>query len=196
MVCIYTLRLEYNKYYIGKTNNPKYRLEDHFVLGGSAWTKKYQPVEIIEIIDNCDDFDEDKYTKKYMKNYGIENVRGGSYVQIELSSEVKKFLEKELLMSSDKCFKCGQKGHFAKDCFRLRDNGLEDQLKYKEEIIWCCNVCNKEFLEEIECQKHINRYHKPKFNNNKVYGTCFRCGRTSHYANECYAKTHVGGYYI
>jgi len=28
----------------------------------------------------------------------------------------------------------------------------------------------------------------------KPYGACYRCGRTSHYANECYASIHVRGY--
>ena len=28
----------------------------------------------------------------------------------------------------------------------------------------------------------------------KRYGACFRCGRTSHYSPDCYARTHVRGY--
>ena len=41
MVTIYVLKLQGNKYYVGKTINPTYRLDDHFSEGGSAWTKKY-----------------------------------------------------------------------------------------------------------------------------------------------------------
>ena len=79
MVNIYTLRLEQNKYSIGKTNNPEFRIDNHFNSNGSAWTKKYKPIEILKIIKNCDDFDEDIYTLKYMSKYGINNVRGGSF---------------------------------------------------------------------------------------------------------------------
>ena len=75
MVFIYALQLEQQKYYIGKTNNPQFRLETHFNSNGAEWTKKYKPVHIVEIIPNCDNYDEDKYTIKYMEKYGINNVR-------------------------------------------------------------------------------------------------------------------------
>ncbi len=42
MVYIYVLKLENNKYYIGKTDNPEIRLNSHFNFNGSEWTKKYK----------------------------------------------------------------------------------------------------------------------------------------------------------
>ena len=84
MVYIYILLLQKNKYYVGKTTHPKFRLREHFDSGGSAWTKKYKPVKILQILPNCDDYDEDKYTKMYMDKHGINNVRGGSYSTIRL----------------------------------------------------------------------------------------------------------------
>ena len=88
MVFIYVLELTNNKYYIGKTNNPKFRMQSHFNSNGSAWTKKYKPIRLIELLNDCDDYDEDKYTLKYMEKYGIENVRGGAFCQIELTNEL------------------------------------------------------------------------------------------------------------
>ena len=76
MVTIYILQLQDNKYYIGKTTQPEIRLESHFNSNGSSWTKKYKPIKVIDLIHDCDDFDEDKYTLKYMQKYGINNVRG------------------------------------------------------------------------------------------------------------------------
>ena len=38
MVFIYILELENNKYYVGKTTNPNFRLEQHFNNSGSHWT--------------------------------------------------------------------------------------------------------------------------------------------------------------
>ena len=72
MVYIYILQLEQGRYYVGKTNNPQFRLEQHFNSTGSAWTSKYKPVSVETIIPDCDDYDEDKHTKKYMAKYGIE----------------------------------------------------------------------------------------------------------------------------
>ena len=87
MVYIYVLKLEQDKYYIGKTDNPNIRLENHFSSNGSEWTKLYKPLKIIEIIPNCDNYDEDKHTIKCMEKYGITNVRGGSFCQIRLGDE-------------------------------------------------------------------------------------------------------------
>ncbi|GAF90538.1 unnamed protein product [marine sediment metagenome] len=75
MVYIYTLLLEQHKYYVGKTTNLEFRLNDHFNANGSVRTQKYKLIQVLEVIANCDDFDEDKYTLKYMSQYGINNVR-------------------------------------------------------------------------------------------------------------------------
>jgi predicted GIY-YIG superfamily endonuclease len=62
-VYIYVLLLEEDKYYVGKTTNIKNRIDDHFTQFASSWTTKYKPVKIIEKIENCDNYDEDKYVK-------------------------------------------------------------------------------------------------------------------------------------
>ena len=87
MVFIYILKLNSNKYYVGKTFNPTFRLDSHFKSNGSRWTMKYKPIKVLKIIPNCDNFDEDKYTIKYMGIYGINNVRGGTFCRFILPSE-------------------------------------------------------------------------------------------------------------
>jgi predicted GIY-YIG superfamily endonuclease len=126
MLFIYILLLELNKYYIGKTNNPDIRLDYHFNSDGSEWTKIYKPIKVYEVISNCDSYDEDKYTLKYMEKEGINNVRGGSFSQIELSVEQIKLISQMIKGATDKCFNCGESGHFIKDCM---ESQIEDYLK-------------------------------------------------------------------
>ena len=86
-----------------------------FDKNGSSFTKTFPPVEIYQIIPECDKFDEDKYVKKYMEKYGIDNVRGGTYSRLELTQQEKTFIQKELWGANNLCFECGGE-HFIKDC--------------------------------------------------------------------------------
>lgn len=70
MTTIYILKCMHNKWYIGKTNRSLIeRLNEHFINNGSEWTKIHPPIDVVQIITNVDEFDEDKYTKEYMKKY-------------------------------------------------------------------------------------------------------------------------------
>ena len=147
MLYIYVLELIHDKYYIGKTTNPDFRLDTHFDIGGSAWTKKFKPLIVIELISGCDSFDEDKYTLKYMEKYGINNVRGGSFCEIKLSEENTNTIRRMLSGSTDKCYICGKAGHFVSEC--------EDNMCYED--VWCCDYCGKEFEDENKCNQHENK---------------------------------------
>ncbi len=131
MFYIYVLECENNKFYIGKSSNPSFRLEKHFNGEGSFWTKKYNPIKVIEIIQSTDSLDEDKITKKYMMKFGIQNVRGGSYTKFELDDWMIKSLEHEFISAKDICYTCNQKGHFSKECPLNNKFNIE---KYLEEF--------------------------------------------------------------
>jgi hypothetical protein len=135
MVSIYVLELEDKKYYIGKTKDPDSRIDQHFNLSGSQWTKKYKPKNILEIIPNCDNFDEDKYTLKYMEKFGIDNVRGGTFCEVKLSEDNLETIKKMINGSTNKCYICGKNGHFAKNCEKNDDNILGEISDDEDESI-------------------------------------------------------------
>ena len=186
MSFLYTLQLQSGKYYVGKSDDPDTRYLAHKNGNGAAWTKIHKPVKILEIRNLKGEHDETNTTKDLMKKYGVDNVRGGAYTQCVLDDATKSVLEREMLGNADKCYKCGESGHFANRCSQ------------EEEDEWGCEHCDKTFTSmtralahERRCTSNPTVYDRatPK----KKTGACYRCGRTSHYSPDCYASTHTDG---
>jgi len=153
---IYVLKLKQRKWYIGRTS--KYdrikRVLQHFgEKGGSQWTRKYKPVRVEKMIKDETRRAEDKVTKDYMDKYGVENVRGGAYCQLELSEEHLRALRFESVAANDECYVCNEKGHFAAQC---PENRFEEDEKEEEVEYFCemCVECGTEFYSENEYNKH------------------------------------------
>ena len=113
---IYVLRLNGGRYYVGKTGNVMRRYQEHLNGEGSAWTRKWEPRSLVESFESKDSFSEDSTVKKYMAKYGIDMVRGGSYVTEMLGDTERQFLQRELRMADGSCTRCGRNGHFVQDC--------------------------------------------------------------------------------
>ena len=146
MSFIYVLRLEGNRFYIGKTNDPKKRFEQHVEGKGSVWTKAYPVMEMEKLVRSESPFDEDLLTKAYMSKYGLDRVRGGSYVEMELSRAQKEVLTQELRGAKDQCKRCGRTGHFIKDCYaKTSANGqsLEESEESEESEEDSCYRCGR-----------------------------------------------------
>lgn len=161
MEVIYVLKLKNGKYYIGKTQNIEKRINDHFSGNGSAWTKRFKPVSLVEKFDVKSKYDEDNTTKTYMQKYGIKNVRGGSYTTIVLANSIMGILIKEFASAKNKCFVRG-------DNCQLND---DSDWTTDDDPDWTSDDADEKF----------------------PVGSCFRCGRKSHYAYNCYAKTDIHG---
>ena len=139
MVNIYILELENNKYYIGKSNNLNDRIMDHLDQKGSEYTKLYKPIRLIEIKYDCDDFDEDKYTLEYMEKYGINNVRGGSFSELQISDENMVVITKMINSAQNRCFICGSKEHYANKCNNKKK----------------CSICESNYHLSNDCKSRL-----------------------------------------
>jgi len=225
MVYIYVLKLQKNKYYVGKTTNPQFRIETHFKTGGSAFTKRYKPIQVLEIRQDCTDHDEQRVTQEYMAKYGIQDVRGGPWSQILLSDAQEECIQQILNSESDACYTCGEQGHFVNECPQGKQ-GTEVMETSKD--VWSCEFCGKGFDSKKGCSYHENvhcskrrakstnrmynsspkRYYDPgddlwdelnatdSDSDSDEEVSCYRCGHEGHYATTCYAKRNINGYLI
>tara|TARA_X000000950_G_C13454178_1_gene473165 strand:- start:4 stop:570 length:567 start_codon:yes stop_codon:yes gene_type:complete len=93
-----------------------------------------------------------------MNKYGINNVRGGSFVSLKLDKSTIETIKQMINGTNDKCFTCGKSGHFANSC----------QESYGECKVWCCSYCDKQFdtykgatfHENIYCKKNKGNYYE------------------------------------
>ena len=133
-VAIYILKLENDKYYVGKSSNVNERIEAHKNGNGSSWTKKHKYVSTFLVVEGIPveqaGFYEDMWTKQAMSHFGIDNVRGGAYVFDTLYSNVFANIQREIISALDRCHKCGGE-HFAGSCWRPYSTTL-----------WTCERCH------------------------------------------------------
>lgn len=143
MKYIYLIELKSNKYFVELTDNVINNLKTDFCRFNYPWTRKYEPVKIIEIImiEDIDINKLDEFVEKYMKVYGVPNVRGGKYNNIKLESET--ILELKL----------------------IENNYIGDKNRNNDSLIkvWFCKHCGEDFINKQKALIHELEFHK---NNN------------------------------
>lgn len=170
MTTIYTLELENGKYYVGRSNKPNNRIIAHFNENGSEWTKLYKPIRIISQIKG-DEFDEEKYTLIAMNQYGVDNVRGGSYCKTKLSQYDKEKATQTINSIMDKCYKCGKKGHFSNGCPSNEDNVKKEEIS-PSPIRELLEKGKPEVENEICCACFGSG---TSYWSDDIYGSCLEC---------------------
>lgn len=157
MYTLYVLELNEGKYYVGTTKrNINERLYEHIDgEGGAAWTSKYGVLRILYTYNIDDLLYEDLETKRMMRQYGIENVRGGSYTRMILDNNVIEFLNMEIKHSKKTCYVCGNEGHYGGMCSERRCRFcnliVENSLYYNT-----CDVCGTLKLFPVMYNKKLH----------------------------------------
>lgn len=176
MVNIYILKLENGKYYVGRTNDINFRLNEHFNNCGSFWTVKYKPIKIKKIYQNCSTYDEDKYTLMLMEKYGINNVRGGSFVRLNLSNDELIIINKMINNAVNRCFNCYMSNHYIIECpYDKINNNI---LSMRREIITECKLYDLTddkcitINKLIECLNKVDPIIFKDIDNYKIYNIC------------------------
>ena len=159
---VYVLKLQNDKYYVGKSENIKRRVWLHINNNGSIWTKNNQIIkQIPRITSDTGVFSELIETLEYIKLYGIDNVRGSMFTQLNLSSSDKIKAAELYCEMYDLCRKCGSSKHFITQCDN--NNKIES---------WVHNFGGKLSGDRIciKCSKDIND--KPSYF--KYCDNCYR----------------------
>jgi hypothetical protein len=99
---LYILQLENDKILLHISSNNNLDNEYLFLQCQIIYefAKENKPITTMDIMKLSTLLEADYYVKRYMLFYGIENVRGGSYMNKEIQPDVYKFLENELLLDS------------------------------------------------------------------------------------------------
>lgn len=95
---VVVINCENKKKFLHLCNKEYFDLEGSYKEINCEFICKNKPLYVDKIIKIDDVFDVDKYVKYYMYNYGIDNVRGGSYIDNKLSNELVDFIKRELML--------------------------------------------------------------------------------------------------
>jgi len=203
---LYLLKLENNKWYVGKSKNVKARFQEHLEQkgAGAEWTRLHRPMIVAQRKPCQDDkFAEDSFVLACMEKYGIENVRGGSWSHPTLSRFETQYIQKLLASANDACYSCHKSGHLAKNCPTRQPVSDEKALvalgaELAQEDRRNCEsktlVPPRNGVFAHFAVGHKRRYEQDNSEESEDAGdTCFRCGRNSHYVKDCFARTDVHG---
>jgi len=107
-ITLYFIGLEGNKMFLYTS----YEKPDDQIMKDCAilyeYARVYTPRSIVFRIRGVDFFDVDKFVKMFMQMFGVDDTRGGSYVDVELPEFQKQALEIELFTATEEYARTNQ----------------------------------------------------------------------------------------
>ena len=148
----------------------------------------------IKFIKQCKNFDE--------KNKGYISLDKILFAFKKTDNEFKSFIKQEMLDMLTKINMCDEiddsiwidTSNHSKLNYEDFINGVifiaDNDLKFCSDCWAINNKCDK------SCPSYEYKPRKKSYSSRKPKSSCFRCGRSGHYVNSCYARTHRNGYEI
>jgi predicted GIY-YIG superfamily endonuclease len=139
MLHTYILTLEGNKYYVGSIDmtrdTPDSVMKRHLTGKDCVWTRMYKPIRFIIGKTFNEILEIEKIVIYLMDEFGINNVRGGIFSEVELSEMQKLFIDNIIWNYSGRCYKCGSEQHKIFECPQNNDVKFthNDEEKQKSE---------------------------------------------------------------
>lgn len=159
---VYRIKLDNDKYYVGRTNDKNKRIYSHIKGHGSAWTRKHKFIDCMSTITYSDSpFWELEETLENMYVYGIDNVRGSMFTRMNLSRFDKIQAAQLYCEMYNLCRKCGSPDHYISNCKAEEGEVVPWVIKFGGELDMNVKRC-------VICLKNIND--KPNY-----YKYCDEC---------------------
>ena len=159
---LYTVLLENNKYFVYFTLSEQHEVVKLECQLLNPFVRKYNPIHIIEQKSYAEIEDIDKYVKKYMNLFGIDNVRGGSYSDEFLEDFKIQTLQSELnFLKTYENNNNDMRSFLYKEILKYKDiNEIEKLNIQKNKYIY-----DKQELEKIQYYTFNNNKYKIDFSN-------------------------------
>ncbi|KAJ3319243.1 Cullin-4A [Boothiomyces sp. JEL0866] len=167
------------KIYVGYTNRTVgERVLEHFNSNGSKWTTLYRPIQVLQMREGGIK-EVNELTLQMMETYGWWNVRGGSWCKVEMTNCPPALLKRQQVEMPTKL----KKVHAEKavvDSPTLTKSKSIDSTQDLAKALGSISL-----KDPYESPNQTRKKYADK--------ACFICGRTSHFAKDCYAKTDIDG---
>jgi|UniRef100_A0A6C0J3L3 hypothetical protein len=163
---LYVIKLESDKYLLHCSNiykNEKAKIILECELQYN-YLKKYKPIDILESTTIHQNSEIDFYVKKFMHYYGIDNVRGGCYIEENMNNNTKNQIIKEFEITLEE--------------YEIQNNEIHNILmEYKDIDNWSLNGIQEE-VSKIKTIKQKYNYEKSMLHKLKYGNTNIEINRT------------------